>query len=302
MSGLSMIGSTAGIAALIPSLPSVSANAAMRREANSGGGGNAGPFCKNGKELTGLPGAYGAESYVLAGFYDGACTQKEYELDATLITYQSTSGMAVWGQGVQTYYDHGGHVVGMANLSNIYVGGLNSQSVTTNLRGSIALTGGLTSAALGNECQAQGGAMSCANGMVVNSTRVGSSFGSILNSHFPSLQTLSGATMSVSGYAGALGSLTLVGPAASAPIYSIIGGVPSPAVTIAAGASQITITDPSNDATLQITTASNGALSGTVVQTSTGKQVAQFAADAYGVGTITFGNGSTSQIVGYMVL
>ncbi|MEO9169947.1 MAG: hypothetical protein ABI282_05905 [Candidatus Baltobacteraceae bacterium] len=261
--------------------------------------------CTNGTMLTASPGANGAEVYILQGFYDAGCTQKEYELDATVASYtQDGITEAIVGKGLQTYFDRSQNPVGTTSLDTINIRGLQITPpqvapITAVVRGTYVSHSGQTTSAFGTTCRIAPGNTVCGNATAMNSGGLGSALGYVLNANLGSSNNISTASITVNGYTGALNSMT-VNPAVLPPFWSITGGTAvAQNVVYTPTSSGFTILDPANGAQIAVTV-TNGLVSGTI--SDSGQQFATFQTDIYGLGTITFSDHSTGSITNFIAL
>ena len=252
------------------------------------------------------PGTSGDEQFWDVYYYDANCTQVRTQLYLDGVPpLESNTNVVLTGN--MTQYNTSGSVFAYNTIT------LNASMSSSTYAISIQMTdaASATSApydSVGYGCvvsSSNTSTESCGLGSVVHVQQLNSDFGAsgtlTLNSGTSS-NTVAG---SATSYAGALNALTLA-PGTTMPNWTIAGGTTLGTATITGSTSQngmtITLVDAANGTTTTVTPNSNGGATGTVVQTATNTPLATFTVDQNGNGTITYSNGTTAQIVDYVVL
>jgi hypothetical protein len=255
-------------------------------EAGSSGGG---------VEITTTQTGADTETVTIQEYYDAACTELESTLNWTATISSSATGYTIAGPATFSEYAEGSSTV--TESANAQIAFYENSSET--LTGiSILLTGitidGNSAGSLGVACT-ETGATACGLAMVTSGN---SEVGALAS------MTLSGSSVSmqISQYAGS--SLTIA--PATLPDWTI-----SPAsdqtqsVSISGSASgsgfTLTMTDSQNGGTYTIDGSSSGTVTGTLVVTGTSTTEASFTLNAAGNGTVTFSNGTTANVVDYVI-
>ena len=250
----------------------------------------------------------------LRTFYDDACTLLNADASLDIIANSqsnaSLSGSIVYTSRSRTIYDYQtlaltltttGTSTGTFTLSET-----DAPSATATNRSSTGVS-----------CIFTATSISCGGADVSHATSLNNDFGAALSftvSSVTAKSAVSPITVPISGsassYGGALGSLNI--QSATIPNWSVSGASPTDNATFngtfvytpsgALGGASLTLTDASADATVTMATATNGSITATIAQTDTGKTAATFTVDSSGNGTITYGNGTTAQIVNWSVL
>jgi hypothetical protein len=252
--------------------------------------------CSNGTSLTIDAAQQGQQGFDLQGFTDAACTprNKEFELAGAL----NYTGSTVTGSAHVTYDTATLQKAGIISLSfNASLG----QTAVATVNGSTSNYAGGVTGSLGAQCQIASSVVSCGNFAIVNTPRLKQAFGALIGDNLASQGTLAGATVTPSAQTGGLDSLTSA-IASATPFFSISGGTAYPAVTIGPQSAGFVLTDATNVGAVAVIFHSDGSATGTVTRTDTNATVATFTVDKFGLGSITYSDGTQGPIVGYIAL
>lgn len=270
--------------------------------------------CSNGSESATLNVSIAEMQLYVRLFYDTACTQlyQDTYLDilATSRTSASLTGNVTLTSRAGAIYDYQTLVLTIVSTSSTSGNFTILASEAPN-----ATSAKLTSTDI--SCIFSATSISCGGADVTRSTALSQDIGAALNFTISSVSSRTGApTFSVpisgtaSSYSAAAGTLSLT--QGTLPNWTIIGASPTDSATFngtfvytpsgTLSSAALSLGDTSADATVTIATSASGVITGTITQTDTGKTVATFTVDSSGNGTITYGNGSTAQIVNWNVL
>lgn len=268
--------------------------------------------CTNSNESYSVQVSATESQYYSRDFYDAGCTKLWRDDYADV---KASSPTSADGTGTMSVYDTNG----TQTSYNTFTVSL-SQPTTGGMNVSVKLTNAVNSTSPelsqnGMACQFTNlsDAANCGVGEVQHaktaSVDTGVTFAiSNLTTTYTNGITTVPIDTALNAYTGAYGALTLT-PGTTFPNWVIAGGTLISSSTakgsIAVGTSGVqsvalVLTDSANDAT--VTLASSGSkINGTIVETSTGKQIATFVVDQSGNGTMTYGNGTTATISGWIL-
>jgi hypothetical protein len=246
-------------------------------------------------------------------FYDAACT-KLYEdlfIDAT-----ASSQTAIGATGTATYYNTAGTVYDYKTIT-LTLTGIGTGAGSFSIIGKDAPSASAApTASLGVACNVATNSLGCGIAAIASESALSQDLGALMGFTTSASTSANGnvtvpITGSASAYTGALGALSLA--QGTFPNFTISGGSLAQSGTFngtftfaSTGvlvSGSFTLTDSATDGT--VTVASSGtpatSVSGTIKRTSTGQVVATFTTDGAGNGTITYGNGTTAQIVNWQI-
>lgn len=251
-------------------------------------------------------GTNGDEQFWDVYYYDANCTQVRTQLylDGVPPLEGNTSALMT---GNMTQYTTSGTVFAYNTITANFAMTSNTLSVSVQMTDAASATSAPYDS-VGYGCvlnSSNSSTEQCGLGSVVHVQQLNGDFGATGTLTLTSGSTNSTVTGSASSYTGALNALTLA-PAATLPDWTISGGTELGTATITGTTGQngltATFVDSAHGTTTTVTPSSNGGATGTVVQTSTNTTLATFTVDQNGNGTITYSNGTTAQIVDYVVL
>lgn len=246
-------------------------------------------------------------------FYDAACTSLYEDMFIDVTASSNTSANAT---GTTTYYTASGTVYDYETLV-LTLTGIGTGSGTFSLIAKDAPSvNAPPRASLGVACSVASTSLGCGFGATISLAALSQDVGATLGFNTSASVTNGDVIVPVSGsasaYTGTLGSLTLA--QGTFPNFTISGGSLANTGTFngtftftSTGilvSGSLALTDAAADGTVTVTSSGTPATSvnGTIKRTSTGQVVATFTTDAAGNGTITYGNGTTAQIVGWQIL
>ncbi|MGH7755807.1 MAG: hypothetical protein ACREM8_05915, partial [Vulcanimicrobiaceae bacterium] len=265
--------------------------------------------CANNSIVTSNPISGTQTAVEVKTFYDGACTMLMQDLVGT-VTLVSTN-LSVTA--VVTSYGVTGAVTGYEKVSVAGSQASSQQNVTVTASAAVdASTPPFANAGL--SCVVAAGTASCGLGATADSAQLTQELGATVNFAITAATGSGGTALNLTGtevaYTGALNALALA--QGSGTTWTITGGTQVASATLSGGftysgsgvlvAGTTVVTDTADDATVMLVAATNGGVTGTVKQTSTGQVVATFTIDANGNGAVAYGNGTTGTITGYYVV
>jgi hypothetical protein len=265
--------------------------------------------CSNGTVET--IGAGNPSAITIDTYYDPGCTSVwwvgQFEFNET----SSSSGTLT---GSYTYYTAAGTVYEYVSPVTVTLGGIGTSTEFFSVGAGIATspTVGPT-VSFGVGCNLTSAADSCsfatAAHLAATSLDQGES-ATVSASLSGTTQTVIVLSGSGSAYTAPLNALSVIAQGQSG--WAVSGAAPSVSVNLsgsisyggtgALAAETLTVSDSADDATVAMTfNAASQLIAGTVTQTGSGTVVATFSVSPAGTGTVTYGNGTTAQIVNWVV-
>jgi hypothetical protein len=147
-----------------------------------------------------------------------------------------------------------------------------------------------------------GAPQSCGVGSVAHVQSASADYGVTMVLSMTNSETGSSISGTVNTYGGSYNSLALA--PGTFPAWNVTGGQSISSATMTGTQGEtgtFTLTDAKADATVHMTVAASGSVTGTILRTSTGATVATFVTDQFGNGTITYSNGTTATISDWIV-
>jgi len=258
--------------------------------------------CSNGQETSTTAGANNTAILEVDSFYDTLCTK----IESKLVWTASQSGNNLTGPATSTQYSNSGAITEIDTMSITFY--LNSSQQLTGF--SLLLTSivqnGVQVGEAGVACTvASTNTISCgvADANNVASGEVGANVSATVTTASNSSNT--SMSMQVSAYqASAANALSIA--AATLPFWTVSPAADQTQSVSISGSTtsttiSLTVTDSTNGGSLAISGSTSGSVTGTMTRTDTDATVATFTLDAFGNGTLTYGNGTQVQIVNYAV-
>ena len=252
------------------------------------------------------------ENLTIQSYYDTACTQLAVLGQFVLTVTSSTSATAA---GSYTYYTQAGTIFEYDGPVTITFGGLGTGSEYFATSSSVATSRlAIPYGSEGFGCSTTSSSVTCTSAAVEHWTSSNDDEGQSLTLTAALTQSGSSSTATISGtgngYTAAFDALSVVPQGVSS--FAVSGAAASLSVSVNAsaafnagvlGGETLTVTDAPDGATLEMSyNAATQLLGGTVMQTGTGLVLATFSVSSIsGSGTVTYGNGTTAQIVDWVI-
>lgn len=268
--------------------------------------------CSNGAESATVAVSASEEQLYERSFYDSACTKLHQDIYLDVVATGPTSATAT---GNATLYSLTGAVYAYETLTMSITGVGTGAGTFSVVLTDAASASSPTIASVGVACTMSTATLGCGIGAVTRQSGLAQDLGATASFTLTVPASIAGAytvpvTGSASTYTGALGALAL--GTGTFPNFAVTGGTLTDSGTFtgsftyvsgALTASSFTLTDAASDGTVAITSSGTPPVTtGVVKRTSSGAVLASFNVDAAGNGTITYGNGTTGQIVNWQVV
>jgi hypothetical protein len=267
--------------------------------------------CQNGTTSSSTMVSSTVENLTINDYYDAGCVTLE-SVGQFVLTATSTS--AATATGSFTYYTTAGTVYEYVNPVTIALGGIGTSSETVSIGETLATN--TTSAPYGSfgvGCSLTTASESCSLAAVDHLAATHLDQGASANvtaSVSGTTQTTVALSGSGAGYSSTLDALSVVAQGSFS--WAVSGAAPlvsanlNGSVMFANGgtlvAETLSVSDSADAVAVAMSySATNQTIAGTLTPTAGGAPVATFSVSTTGTGTVTYGNGTTAQIVNWVV-
>jgi hypothetical protein len=283
----------------------------MRRTLSEGRARESTSTCVNGVTSTTTAGSTSNVEYItVSDYYDTACTELWFTGQLTVTVTSSTLATAT---GSYTYYTKAGAEYEYAGPVTLTLS-LASPAYFSLLTSLATSAGASPYMSVGVGCSIASGTDSCSVASADHLAALSLDDAAVANVSATLQSGTSGETIALSGsgsaYTGALNSTSVVNQGTY--LFGITGGSVIDTASMA-GSFNFTSAGLVSGGSIQLTDAADGAtvtaayntatqtIGGSVTQTSTNTVVATYSVSVIGTGTITYGNGTTGTITGWVI-